>query len=76
LIFEEPDELHLSYDEEADVLYLSLGNPRPALGLDLGEMVLRYDEEANEVRGFTFTGIGALLEELSNKSKAKKKIAR
>jgi len=38
------------YDEEADVLYLSVGNPRPALGMDIGEgLILRYDAANNEV---------------------------
>jgi len=33
------------YDKEADVLYLSIGEPRPAVGLDIGEgLILRYNE--------------------------------
>ncbi len=55
------------YDEEADVLYLSIGEPRPAVGIDIGEgMVLRFDEAARNVVGLTIVGLRArLLEELS-----------
>jgi uncharacterized protein YuzE len=56
-----------TYDEEADVLYLSVGTPRPALGIDIGDgLVLRYDEAAREVGGVTLVGLQArLLRELS-----------
>ena len=55
------------YDEDADVLYLSLGAPKPATGIDLGEgVVLRYDEAHREVVGLTLIGIRArLLKELA-----------
>ncbi|MBI2939746.1 MAG: DUF2283 domain-containing protein, partial [Chloroflexi bacterium] len=42
-ILEGPAEITWDYDEEADVLYLSIGEPRPALGMDIGEgTILRY----------------------------------
>ncbi len=42
------------YDEEADVLYLSMGEPRPAVGIDIGEgLILRYDENHQEIVGLT-----------------------
>jgi len=56
-----------TYDAEADVLYLSVGEPRPALGIDIGDgVVVRYDETAREVVGVTLIGLHArLLRELS-----------
>jgi uncharacterized protein YuzE len=46
------------YDEEADVFYLSLGDPRPAMGVEIGEgVVLRYDEGRREVTGLTVIGL-------------------
>jgi uncharacterized protein YuzE len=46
------------YDREADVLYLSLGEPRPAVGVDIGDgLVLRYDETRREVTGLTVIGL-------------------
>ena len=57
-----------TYDEEADVLYLSLGSPRPAVGVDVGDgVILRYDEAAHEVVGVTLVGVRArLLRQLSD----------
>ena len=46
------------YDAEADVLYLSVGVPRPAVGVDIGDgLVLRYDEARQEVVGLTVIGL-------------------
>ena len=56
--------LDWEYDDEADTLYLSFGRPRPATGLDIGEgVVVRYDEQAQEVVGLTIVGVGWRLEE-------------
>lgn len=68
-IFEKPAEIDWDYDEEADVLYLSVGEPRPAVGVDIGEGVItRYDEANKEVVGITLIGLRArLLKELSDK---------
>ena len=39
--------LDWEYDGEADILYISFGKPRPAVGVDVGEgVVIRYDEKA------------------------------
>ncbi len=67
-ILEGREPLTRTYDEEADVLYLSVGPPRPALGIDVGDgVVLRYDEEAREIVGVTLVGLQArLLRELSD----------
>jgi len=46
------------YDEEADVLYLSIGQPREALAVDVGEgILLRYHETDEEVVGITIMGL-------------------
>jgi len=57
-ILEKSADVTWDYDEEADVLYLSVGQPRPALGVDIGEgVVLRYDDKRNEVVGVTLIGM-------------------
>jgi hypothetical protein len=57
-ILEKPSEINWDYDQEADVLYLSLGAPRPGMGVDLGHgIVLRYDEQAGELIGPTLIGL-------------------
>lgn len=55
---ERPTSLMCDYDEEADVLCLSVGEPRPAVGVDIGDgLVLRYDESRREVAGLTVIGL-------------------
>ena len=58
----------LDYDEDADVLYVSIGDPRPAVGVDIGEgTILRYDESHREIVGLTVIGLRArLLEQLAD----------
>jgi len=57
-----PTNVMWDYDEEADVLYLSVGDPKPAVGIDIGEgIVLRYDELRKEVVGLTIIGLRARL---------------
>jgi uncharacterized protein YuzE len=57
-------DLDWDYDDEADVLYLSTGPIRPALGLDIGDgTILRYDEATREVVGFTLIGLRTRLAE-------------
>jgi len=61
-ILEKPVTITWDYDEEADVLYLSIGEPRPAVGVDIGEgLILRYDEAHKEVVGLTLVGLRARL---------------
>lgn len=69
-ILEKPTAIGWDYDEDADVLYLPLGEPRQALGIDTGDgVVLRYDEAAKEVVGLTLIGLRArLLRELAGAS--------
>ena len=57
-ILDKPDTIDWEYDEEADVLYLFVGTPKPAVGVDIGEgVVVRYDEVNNEVVGLTVLGL-------------------
>ncbi|MFQ5883756.1 MAG: DUF2283 domain-containing protein [Thermoplasmata archaeon] len=61
-IFENPEAIHWDYDEEADVLYLSIGEPQVAVGVDIGEgVIVRYDEARKEVVGLTLIGLRARL---------------
>lgn len=56
-ILEKPASITWEYDEEADVLYLSMGAPQPAVSLDLGDgLVARYDEQKRQVVGLTILG--------------------
>ena len=56
-----PAEITWDYDEDADVLYLSVGEPRPAVGMDIGEgVIVRYDE-ARQVVGLTLIGLRSRL---------------
>ena len=57
-ILEKPTAITWDYDEEADVLYLSLGESQPAVGVDIGEgIIVRYDEARQEVVGLTMLGL-------------------
>ena len=57
-ILEKKENLDWDYDEEADVLYISIGEPRKALGVDIGEgAIVRYVEETREVVGLTLIGV-------------------
>ena len=61
-ILDKPERITWDYDEDADVLYLSIGDPVPALGVDIGEgVILRYDEPRKEVVGLTILGVRARL---------------
>lgn len=51
------------YDEEHDVLYLSIGRPRPGYGEETPEgHILRFDEEG-EFCGVTLVDVQGLLQE-------------
>ncbi|MEK6814596.1 MAG: DUF2283 domain-containing protein [Nitrospirota bacterium] len=59
-ILESVSALNWDYDEEADVLYISIGEPRPAVGTDVGGgVIVRYDEAKKEVVGITIVGFRA-----------------
>lgn len=61
-ILEKPGNLTWEYDEDADVLYVSVGEPRKAIGIDIGDgVIVRYDESQKEVTGLTIIGLKARL---------------
>jgi len=61
-ILDKKEGVDWDYDEEADVLYLSIGKPRKATGVDIGRgVVVRYDEKKKEVVGLTILGVRARL---------------
>lgn len=46
--------MHIAYDREADVLYLSVGEPRAAVSQEIGDdVLLRVDPETGAVVGLT-----------------------
>lgn len=50
--------LEWEYNDNADTLYLSFGQPKAATGIDTGEgVIVRYDEQAKEVVGLTIIGL-------------------
>ncbi len=52
-----------NYDPEADVLYLSVGDPQPALAVDIGDgLILRYNPVNEEIVGITVIGLRARLQ--------------
>jgi uncharacterized protein YuzE len=52
------ERLDWTYDSEADVFYASIGKPRKAIGIDIGQgIVVRYDERKREVIGLTILGL-------------------
>jgi uncharacterized protein YuzE len=56
-IFAKGKKIDWEYDEEGDVLYLSIGKPRKATGVDIGQgVIVRYDEKKKEVVGLTVLG--------------------
>jgi uncharacterized protein YuzE len=57
-ILDKRERLDWKYDSEADVLYVSVGKPRKAIGVDIGQgVVIRYDEKKGEVVGLTILGV-------------------
>lgn len=57
---EENKLMNLSYDAEADVLYLSIGEPRPAISRELGDdLLLRIDPQTGNVIGLTILNLSA-----------------
>ena len=61
-------DLNWDYDGEADVLYISVESPKPAVGIDIGEgVIVRYDEAHGQVVGISIVGLHEkVLRELSS----------
>jgi uncharacterized protein YuzE len=50
----------LFYDAEGDVLYLSIGDPRPAISQEVGsDVLLRVDPETGEIVGLTVLNLSS-----------------
>lgn len=48
----------IAYDAEGDVLYVSLGEPRPAISREVGDdVLLRVDAETGEIVGMTILNL-------------------
>ncbi len=48
------------YDKNADVLYISVGDPRPAISEELDDdVLLRRDIQTNEVVGLTILNLSS-----------------
>ncbi len=57
-ILEKQSNLDWEYDAEADVLYISVGEPRNAEGMDIGEgIIARVEPQTMEVIGLTIIGL-------------------
>ncbi|MDX2076812.1 MAG: DUF2283 domain-containing protein [bacterium] len=55
---EKNDVMQLSYDTDADILYLSIGNPRPAISREVGnDVILRLDPNTGDVIGLTILNL-------------------
>lgn len=53
-ISEKKKKIKWDYDAEADVLYISFGNPQNAEGVDIGEgTIIRIETETKEIIGVT-----------------------
>lgn len=53
-ISERKDNIKWDYDAEADVLYLSFGNPQKAEGVDIGDgTIIRIQSDSREIVGVT-----------------------
>lgn len=52
--------LNWEYDEEADVLYISVNKPRRAVSTDIGDgVIVRYDDKKKEIIGLTILSFRA-----------------
>ena len=53
-IQEKKEKIKWDYDAEADVLYISFGNPKVAEGIDIGDgTIIRLNPDSNEINGVT-----------------------
>lgn len=53
-IAEKKDKIKWDYDAEADVLYISFGNPQNAESVDIGEgTIMRIQPDSKEIIGMT-----------------------
>ncbi len=56
----------LFYDKDADVLYVSIGKPRPAISREVGDdVLLRVDPDSGDVVGMTIINLSSRFGTLS-----------
>jgi uncharacterized protein YuzE len=74
-ISEKKEKIKWDYDAEADVLYISFGNPQNAEGVDIGEgTIVRVQTDTNEITGLTIINpLHRSLKSLSGKQPARRK---
>jgi uncharacterized protein YuzE len=74
-ISEKKEKIKWDYDAEADVLYISFGNPQNAEGVDIGEgTIVRVQTDTNEITGLTIINpLHRTLKSLSGKQPARRK---
>ena len=59
-MIEKAKNINWKYDPGADVLYISIGEPRNAEGIDIGEGIIsRVDPENKEIVGLTILNFSA-----------------
>ena len=57
-ILERAENLNWFYDEDVDVLYISIGEPKAAESVDAGEgVIVRIDPKTQHVVGVTVVGL-------------------
>jgi len=66
----EADCLTWLYDEDAAVLYISFGEPLPAIAVDVDGVLVRYTEDTSEMVGVTIIGIGDMLKKKQSPGRA------
>ena len=55
---EKNDMMQIAYDQESDILYLSVGEPRPAISREMGDdVLLRLDPDTNAIIGLTILNL-------------------
>jgi len=74
-ISEKKEKIKWDYDAEADVLYISFGNPQNAEGVDIGEgTIVRVQTDTNEITGLTIINpLHRTLKSLSGKQPVRRK---
>ena len=74
-ISEKKNKMKWNYDAEADILYISFGNPENAEGVDIGEgTIIRIQPETKEIIGLTILSpLNRTLTSLKGKPQIKRK---
>ena len=74
-ISEKKNKIKWDYDGEADILYISFGNPKNAEGVDIGEgTIIRIRPDTKEIIGVTILNpLNRTLSSLSGKHKVIRK---